>query len=92
MLLFAILWVMFWKTNARYQPGKLVGAFILVYGLSRFLVEMVRQPDVGLENLSWGLSMGQTLSLPMIVGGLYLVLTAKRRAERVKPVPADEPA
>ena len=91
-LLFAILWYMFWKTNARYQPGKLVGAFILVYGLSRFLVEMVRQPDVGLENLSWGLSMGQTLSLPMILGGLYLVLTAKRRAERVKPVPADEPA
>ena len=36
--------------------------------------------------------MGQTLSLPMILGGLYLVSTAKRRADRVRPVPADEPA
>jgi phosphatidylglycerol:prolipoprotein diacylglycerol transferase len=91
-LLFAILWYLFWKTRARYQPGKLVGTFILVYGISRFLIEIVRQPDAGLENLSWGLSMGQTLSLPMILGGLYLVLTAKKRAERVKPVPADDPA
>ncbi len=91
-LLFAILWFLFWKTRARYQPGKLVGTFILVYGISRFLVEMVRQPDAGLEHLAWGLSMGQTLSLPMILGGLYLVLTAARRGERVRPVPADEPA
>ena len=91
-LLFAILWFMFWKTRARYQPGKLVGTFILVYGISRFLVELVRQPDQGLEHLSWGLSMGQTLSLPMILGGLYLVATAKKRADRVRPVPADEPA
>ena len=46
-LLFLILWFLFWKTDARYQPGKLVGAFLLVYGLSRFLVELVRQPDPG---------------------------------------------
>jgi phosphatidylglycerol---prolipoprotein diacylglyceryl transferase len=91
-VLFIILWLLFWKTKARWQPGKLVGAFILVYGISRFLVELVRQPDRGLENLSWGLSMGQTLSLPMILGGLYLVLTARRRAERVKPIPDDVPA
>jgi phosphatidylglycerol---prolipoprotein diacylglyceryl transferase len=90
-LLFLILWILFWKTRARYRPGMLVGAFILVYGISRFLVELVRQPDAGLENLSWGLSMGQTLSLPMIVGGVYLMLTAKRRAERVRPV-AEEAA
>ena len=85
-VLFVILWALFWKTRARWQPGRLVGAFILVYGISRFLVELVRQPDVGLENLSWGLSMGQTLSLPMILGGLYLVVTAPRRAQRVVPV------
>ena len=86
LLLFAILWAMFWKTDARYQPGRLVGAFLLVYGISRFLVELVRQPDIGLEDLSWGLSMGQTLTLPMIAGGLYLIFTAKRRRKRVEPV------
>jgi len=86
LLLFAVLAFMFWRTRARYAPGRLVGAFLLVYGLSRFLVEMVRQPDEGLENLSWGLSMGQTLTVPMILGGLYLIVTAARRRERVEPV------
>ena len=93
LLLFLILWYMFWRTRARYQPGRLVGAFILVYGVSRFLVEFVREPDAHLVGFvaATGLHMGQWLSLPMILGGLYLVLTAGKRAERVKPVPADEP-
>ena len=93
-LLFLVLWAMFWKTKARYRPGALVGAFLLVYGLSRFLIEFVREPDshlVGFAQAS-GLQMGQWLSLPMILAGLYLVATAGRRAERVRPVPADEPA
>ena len=89
-LLGIILWYMFWRTDARYQPGRLVGTFILVYGLSRFLVEMVRQPDEGLENLSWGLTMGQTLTLPMIIGGVYLIATSKRRRRRVEPVAGTE--
>jgi phosphatidylglycerol---prolipoprotein diacylglyceryl transferase len=85
-----LLWVMFWKTDARYQPGKLVGIFILGYGISRFLVEMVRQPDRGLEHLAWGLSMGQTLTVPMILGGLYLIATAKGRRQRVEPFAGNE--
>ncbi len=103
-LLFAVLAWMFWRTRARYQPGKLVGAFLLVYGLSRFLVEFVREPDAHLVGFaqSTGLQMGQWLSMPMIIAGLYLILTASKRAERVRelppepgakePVPADEPA
>ncbi|HEX8574605.1 MAG TPA: prolipoprotein diacylglyceryl transferase [Allosphingosinicella sp.] len=90
LLLFAILWFLFWRTDARYQPGKLVGTFLLVYGLSRFLVEMVRQPDVGLEHLPWGLTMGQTLTVPMILGGAWLIATAKRRRQRVEPFAGTE--
>jgi len=90
LLLFAILWFLFWKTDARYQPGKLVGAFLLVYGFSRFLVELVRQPDQGLENLPWGLTMGQTLTVPMVLGGAWLIATAKRRRQRVEPVAGTE--
>lgn len=90
LLLFAILWLLFWKTDARYQPGKLVGAFLLVYGLSRFLVELVRQPDEGLENLPWGLTMGQTLTVPMILGGAWLIATAKKRRQRVEPFAGTE--
>jgi phosphatidylglycerol---prolipoprotein diacylglyceryl transferase len=89
-VLFLILWWLFWKTDARYQPGKLVGTFILGYGISRFLVELVRQPDQGLENLPWGLTMGQTLTVPMILGGLYLIATAKARRQRVEPIAGAE--
>ncbi len=89
-ILFLVLWYLFWKTDARYQPGKLVGTFILGYGLARFAVEFVRQPDAGLENLSWGLSMGQTLSTPMILGGLYLIATAKGRRQRIESVAGQE--
>ncbi len=91
LLLFLILAILFWKTRARYQPGKLVGTFLLVYGLSRFAIEFVRLPDAHLVDFaqSTQLQMGQWLSLPMIVGGLYLVLTAGRRADRVRPVAAD---
>jgi phosphatidylglycerol---prolipoprotein diacylglyceryl transferase len=80
-----ILWVMFWKTDARYQPGKLVGTFALFMGLFRFLVETVREPDVGVTGLL-GLTMGQTLCLPLILIGGYLVATAKARRQRVESV------
>lgn len=93
-VLFAVLWFMFWKTRARYQPGKLVGTFLFVYGMSRFLVEFIRESDAQLVEFArmTHLHMGQWLSLPMILGGLYLILTASRRTERVRPVPADAAA
>ena len=90
LILFAVLWFLFWKTDARYQPGKLVGVFALGYGLVRFSLERVRNPDAGLENLSWGLTMGQTLSLPLILVGLYLIMTAKGRRQRVEPFAGTE--
>ena len=91
-VLFAILWWMFWKTQARYEPGKLVGAFTLFYGLFRFLVEFVRAADaqlVGFAN-STGLHMGQWLSLPMIILGAWLMWTAKSRRQRVEPIAGSE--
>ena len=45
---------MFWKTNARYEPGKLVGAFIFFYGLFRFGVEFIREPDQQLDRFRPG--------------------------------------
>ena len=89
-VLFAVLWFAFWKTKARYEPGKLVGIFLVGYGLSRFIVEFFREPDEGLGILSWGLTMGQTLTVPMLVGGLYLILTAKGRRKRVEPIAGSE--
>jgi len=87
-VLFIILWFMFWKTQSRYEPGKLVGAFILFYGLFRFGIEFIREPDSQLVGFAeaTGLHMGQWLTVPMILGGIYLMATAKKRRERVEPV------
>jgi phosphatidylglycerol:prolipoprotein diacylglycerol transferase len=87
-LLFLMLWWMFWKTQARYQPGKLVGAFLFFYGLFRFGIEFVREPDAQLVGFAQatGLHMGQWLSLPMILGGAWLMATAKKRRVRVEPI------
>ncbi len=90
LLYFIITSLLFWKTDARYHPGKLVGTGLLVYGLSRFTVEFFRQPDQGLENLSWGLTMGQTLTVPMLLLGVYLVFTSKGRRVRVEPTAGDQ--
>lgn len=87
-LMAAILWPLFWKTDARYKPGFLFGMAALIYGLSRFAVEFVREPDAQLQWLVeiTGLSMGQWLTIPMILIGLFLVFTANSRRQRVEPV------
>lgn len=85
-VLFSILAFMFWKTKARYEPGKLVGTFLFFYGCFRFGVEFIREPDSQLIAFAraTGLHMGQWLSLPMIIGGLYLIVTAPRRRVRLE--------
>jgi phosphatidylglycerol:prolipoprotein diacylglycerol transferase len=89
LLLFAILWWLFWRTNARYKPGLFLGVFLVGYGSARFFVEFFREPDRQLGLMSWGLSMGQSLSAPMVFVGLWFILTAKGRRVRVEPVAGD---
>ncbi len=78
LLLFAVLAFLFWRTDARNKAGRLSGAFIGLYGAGRFYLEQFRQPDAGLEHLSWGLTMGQTLCLPMVLAGLALLWWSTR--------------
>ena len=86
LVMFAILAFFFWRTDARYKPGFLFGMAAIIYGLSRFALEFVREPDVQLGTLSWGLTMGQTLTVPMLIAGVWLVMTAKGRRQRVEPI------
>lgn len=92
LLLFAILALMFWRSRARYQPGMLVGAFLFFYGAFRFGVEFIREPDNHLRDFAQatGLHMGQWLCVPMILGGLYLIATAKGRRQRVESFAGQE--
>jgi len=78
-VLFAALSWLFWRTEARRRPGLLMGAFSLGFGLFRIVVELVREPDAQLVGHTGPLHMGQWLSLPMIVLGLYLIIRALRR-------------
>ena len=54
--------------------GRMTGLFCLGYGMARFLVELVREPDPQIGLLLGGISMGQLLTLPMIAVGLVLLL------------------
>ena len=87
-VLFGILWWLFNRTDARYKPGYLAGAFALFYGLFRFLVEFIRESDAQLAGFAarTGLHMGQWLSLPLILVGIYFMATAKGRRVRVEPI------
>ncbi len=63
---------LFWKTRARWRPGLLVGIFAFGMGLARFTVEYFREPDSQLAEFAarTGLSMGQWLTIPLMLVGL----------------------
>jgi phosphatidylglycerol:prolipoprotein diacylglycerol transferase len=77
----AALFVIVWLFSAKPRPTMAVsGVFALSYGVFRFLVEFVRQPDAQLGYIAFDwLTMGQLLSLPMVVVGVILLALAYRR-------------
>jgi len=77
LVMFALLW---WFTSRPRPSGAPSGLFLVWYGLVRFLIEFVRLPDTQIGYLAgdW-LTMGQVLSLPMILVGLFLLARAKLR-------------
>jgi phosphatidylglycerol:prolipoprotein diacylglycerol transferase len=78
MVLFVVLHLL-WRIEAvRQRAGVLSGVFLVGYGLARAVVETFRQPDAHIGFLTGGSTMGQWLSAPMMVLGLYLMVRAKR--------------
>jgi phosphatidylglycerol---prolipoprotein diacylglyceryl transferase len=75
-VLFTVLWALQRFTPARQRPGTLTGVFLIGYGIARIIVEFFRQPDAQLGFLFWGITMGQLLSVPVLLAGLWLVLRA----------------
>ncbi len=89
-LLGALLLYLVWKRGWLKRPGQTAGLFFAGYGSARFLVEFFRQPDAQFitpDNPAgwvigaggWGLSMGQLLSLPMILIGIAAIIMARRQ-------------
>lgn len=88
-LLLAVMLVLAFRNGALARPGRITGVFFAGYGLARFLVEFVRQPDaqfitdgnplgLALHLNGVGLTMGQLLSLPMILFGLWMIARSRR--------------
>lgn len=84
LVLFILLTTLIWAYNWLKTPGKIAGLFFAGYGVSRFLVEFVRQPDaqfvsdgnplgLAFQMGGYGLTMGQLLTLPMIAIGLWFI-------------------
>ncbi len=79
LLLFALLWL---YARHRRAPGQVGAAFVFGYGVMRFVAEYFREPDAHLGLLAFGLSMGQWLCVPMIVGGAGLWWWFGQRARK----------
>ncbi len=90
LLLGLLLVALAFRWGALHRRWLLTGVFLDGNGFSRFLVEFVRQPDaqfispgnplgLAFERNGWGLTMGQTLTLPLIVAGLLLIFWARNR-------------
>ncbi len=74
LVLFTILWIFTRKPRPRYAPTAL---FLIGYAVARIGVEFVREPDVGIGYLAFGwVTMGQILSLPMLLAGIVLLWAA----------------
>jgi phosphatidylglycerol:prolipoprotein diacylglycerol transferase len=76
LLLFVLLWLYARKPR---KMGQVSGAFLLGYGVLRFIAEFFREPDAHLGILQLGMSMGQWLCVPMMVGGLALWVWASKQ-------------
>ncbi|WP_417252672.1 prolipoprotein diacylglyceryl transferase [Castellaniella sp.] len=77
--LFALVW---WFARKPRPMGQISAVFLMGYGTFRFLVEFTREPDAFLGLLMGGLSMGQILSVPMVLIGLWLFLRAAKESSR----------
>jgi len=75
---FATLYFLYWKTNARLKSGLLFGLFLVLLFVVRFIVEFVKESQGGIEEELGIFSTGQWLSIPFIIIGLFFIIRAQR--------------
>jgi phosphatidylglycerol:prolipoprotein diacylglycerol transferase len=69
-------------TSLRLRPGAIAGVYLMGYAVARMIAEFFREPDAFLGYLACGATMGQLLSIPLLIAGLALLLYALRRQKR----------
>lgn len=76
--LFGLLMWMYWKRNAEERPGLIFGTFLVGIFASRFFIEFIKNNQEWFED-SMTLNMGQLLSIPFVVAGIWLIIRAMKR-------------
>jgi phosphatidylglycerol---prolipoprotein diacylglyceryl transferase len=79
---FGILTYIYWRTRAKNRPGFILGAFFVLIFLSRFFIEFIKEDQEAFE-AGMMLNMGQWLSIPFVLGGIYLIYRALNRPEQI---------
>lgn len=74
-----VLSVLIWRFGALKRPGLVAGLFLLMYGTGRTIVENFRMPDAFVDGLPQWITMGQLLSIPMWLGGAWLIWNALKQ-------------
>ncbi|MGH6927535.1 MAG: prolipoprotein diacylglyceryl transferase [Dongiaceae bacterium] len=82
-MLFIILFVLFRNDAVRRRHGLVTGVFLAGYALARIFVEFFREPDSFLGFIAAGTTMGQWLSLPMLIAGIYFIWRARRAEPQI---------
>ncbi|MEZ4875457.1 MAG: prolipoprotein diacylglyceryl transferase [Flavobacteriaceae bacterium] len=79
-IVFAILWYIYWKTEKRKQLGYIFGLFLILLWTVRFIAEFFKKSQEGFADTADAiLSTGQWLSIPFIIAGIYLMITSSKR-------------
>ncbi len=89
-LILFILLLLLVRSGSLAKPGVISGVFLAGYGLGRLIAEFFREPDAHIGFLAGGLTMGQILSLPMLVCGLGLAVWSLRQQSASAPTSAHE--
>jgi prolipoprotein diacylglyceryl transferase len=90
LLVFAITMYLYWKTDAKHRKGFITGVGILIIFLFRFFVEYVKNVQVDSETAmreNTGLILGQWLSIPFIIWGIWMIWNALRKPAKVELTP-----
>ncbi|RKD90083.1 prolipoprotein diacylglyceryl transferase [Mangrovibacterium diazotrophicum] len=77
---FGLLMFLYFKTNLRKKEGFIVGLFFVMVFLSRFLIEFIKEDQEAFE-AGMALNMGQILSIPFVLGGLFLIFRALKKPD-----------
>lgn len=82
LLAFGVLSYLYWRTRSKNRPGLILGVFFVMIFLARFFIEFIKEDQEAFES-GMALNMGQWLSIPFVLGGLFLIFRALKKPEKI---------